>query len=565
MDKVKQGKKIGAVMVVGGGVAGIQAALDLADSGYKVYLVESRTAIGGRMSQLDKTFPTNDCAMCTISPRLVAAGTHSNIEIITNAELTELSGQAGNFDAKITIKPHFVNLEKCTGCGLCAENCPVAVKDEYNQLLCDRKAIFKEYPQAVPNKFAMTRLGIAPCYDACPIRGNPSGYVALTAAGRYQEAFEIASENNPFPAICGRVCEHLCEQNCNRANLDSPVSIAYIKRFLADWNEKYGKKLTPEEKQKTIKENGRKVAVVGAGPAGLTAALELRKIGYSVTVFEKHLVMGGMMRLGIPSFRLPSSIIEQEIRNILDYGIEVKLNHSVRSEADIEALFKDGFDAVFLAVGSHKSIKLEIPGEDSENVMGGVDFLREVRLGKRKTVAETVAVVGGGNAAVDVARTALRLGARQVSIIYRRTREEMPAFAEEVEAALQEGVDLQTLAAPKRILPGEDKLQVECVRMELGEPDESGRRRPVEIPASEYIIEVHSLILGIGQKPDLDFLREDGKLKLNRAGMLQVDQMSGATSWNGVFAGGDVVRGPANIVEAIADGRRVAKAIDAYI
>ena len=558
-------QKTGSVIVVGGGIAGIQASLDLANSGYKVFLVESGTAIGGHMAQLDKTFPTNDCAMCTISPRLVAAGTHRNIEIITNAQLTELTGKAGNFEAKITIKPHFVDLEKCNGCGLCAENCPVPVKDEYNQLLCDRKAIFKPYPQAVPNKFAVTRLGMASCYDACPINGNPSGYVALTAAGKYQEAFEAAIENNPFPAICGRVCEHPCEKNCNRGNLDSPVSIAYIKRFLADWNEKYGKKLTVEEKQKAIEDNGKKVAIVGAGPTGLTAALELRKMGYSATIFEKQLVMGGMMRLGIPAFRLPVDIIERDIRNILDYGIDVKLNGPVRSETDIEELFKKGFEAVFLAVGSHKSIKLGIPGEDGENITGGIDFLREVRLGKRKTVKERVAVIGGGNAAIDVARTALRLGAREVSIIYRRTRDEMPAFSEEVAAALEEGVDLQTLTMPKRILTGEGGLKVECVQMELGEFDESGRRRPVEIPGTEHVIEADSVILGIGQKPDLSFLRDEGKIKLSRWGTLKIDEKTGMTSWKGVFAGGDVVRGPANITEAIADGRQVAKAIDAYI
>ncbi|MHC4496621.1 MAG: FAD-dependent oxidoreductase, partial [Planctomycetota bacterium] len=182
-------QRTGSVMVVGAGIAGIQASLDLADSGYKVYLVESGTAIGGHMAQLDKTFPTNDCSMCTISPRLVAAGTHRNIEMITNAELAELSGEAGNFKARVAVKPHFVDLEKCTGCGVCAEECPVSLPDEYNQLLGDRKAIFKEYPQAVPNKFAMTRIGVAPCHDSCPIYGNPSGYVALAAAGKYAEAY----------------------------------------------------------------------------------------------------------------------------------------------------------------------------------------------------------------------------------------------------------------------------------------------------------------------------------------------------------------------------------------
>jgi heterodisulfide reductase subunit A-like polyferredoxin len=562
---MKKDRRIGAVMVVGGGIAGIQASLDLADSGYKVYLVESGTVIGGNMAQLDKTFPTNDCAMCTISPRLVAAGTDRNIEIITNAELSELSGQAGNFTAKIRVSPHFVDLEKCTGCGECAEKCPVAVKDEYNQLLCDRKAVFKAYPQAVPNKYAISKLGVAPCHAVCPIDGNASGYVALTAAGRYEEAYEAAAESNPFPAICGRVCEHPCEQNCNRRSFDGPVAISYIKRFLAEWNDKYGRRLTAEEKQEAIEENGKKVAVVGAGPAGLTAAWELRKMGYSVTVFEKQPVMGGMMRLGIPAFRLPVEIIERDIRNILDYGIDVKLNSPVRSEADIQRLFDEGYEGVYLAVGSHRSIKLGIPGEDTERIIGGVDFLRDVRLGKRESVEKSVAVIGGGNAAVDVARTALRLGAQEVSIIYRRSREEMPALAEEIEAALEEGVNLRTLTAPKRILSDDGKLKVEFVRMRLGEPDQSGRRRPVEVPGSRYVIEVGALVLGIGQKPDLDFLGEGGRLKMNRWGTLQVDEETGETSWKGVFAGGDVVRGPENIVEAIADGQRAARAIDAYI
>ncbi|MHC4489410.1 MAG: FAD-dependent oxidoreductase, partial [Planctomycetota bacterium] len=361
------------------------------------------------------------------------------------------------------------------------------------------------------------------------------------------------------------MCEHPCEKNCNRGNLDSPVAISYVKRFLADWNEKNGRKLSPEEKQKSIEENGKKVAVVGAGPAGLAVAFKLRKMGYSVTVLEKQAVMGGMMRLGIPAFRLPTNIIEDEIRNILDYGIDVKLNSPLKSEADIEQLFGQGFNAIYLAVGSHESIKLQIPGEDTEMVKGGVDFLRDVRLGKIKSVKDRIAVIGGGNAAIDVARTAMRLGAKKVSIIYRRTRNEMPAFAEEIDATLEEGIELHTLTSPKRILPDNGKLKVECVRMELGEPDESGRPRPVEIPGSEHVIEVDELIMGIGQKPDLDFLRESKRIRQERWGTIEVDEETGMTSWKGVFAGGDVVRGPANIVEAIADGQRAADAIDAYI
>ncbi|MFH1882580.1 MAG: FAD-dependent oxidoreductase [Planctomycetota bacterium] len=562
---MNKAQKIGSVMVVGGGIAGIQASLDLADSGYKVYLVESGTAIGGHMAQLDKTFPTNDCAMCTISPRLVAAGTHRNIEIITNAELTALCGQAGNFSAKIMIKPHFVDLEKCNGCGVCAENCPVTIKDEYNQLLCDRKAIFKKYPQAVPNKFAISKLGVAPCYDTCPIHGNPSGYVALMAAGKYKEAFESAAAKNPFPSICGRICEHPCEQSCNRANLDSPVSIAYIKRFLADWHHEHGEKLSPKEKQASIEENGKKVAVIGSGPAGLSAALDLRKMGYSVTIFEKHGVLGGMMRIGIPEYRLPTEIIDRDIQNILDYGVEVELNSQVKSDADISAFFDKGFEAVFLSVGSHKSVRLGMDGEDSENVESGIDFLRNVRLGNKTSVKENVIVIGGGNVAMDCARTALRLGSKNVSIVCLEGRDKMPAYPWEIEWAEEEGVAVKAAKATKRIIVKDGKFTalelLNIKRMAFVD----GKLEFETLPGTEEVLVGDELIVAIGQKPDLGLLGECGKIKLTKRGTVEVDEKTGTTSWEGVFVGGDVIRGAASVVQATADGQFAAKAIDAYI
>lgn len=557
--------KIGSVMVVGGGIAGIQASLDLADSGYKVYLVESSTAIGGRMAQLDKTFPTNDCAMCTISPRLVAAGTHRNIEIITNAEVSQLAGQPGNFHATITRRPNFIDLEKCTGCGLCGENCPVPVKDEYNQLLGDRRAIFKKYPQAVPNKFAMTRLGWAPCYDACPIHGNPSGYVALTAAGRFQEAYESATANNPFPAICGRICEHPCEQACNRGNLDDPIAIAYVKRFLADWYEEHGKKPTPEEKRSSIIENGRKVAVIGSGPAGLAAALGLRKMGYAVTIFEKHGVLGGMMRIGIPEYRLPTEVIDRDIRNILDYGIDVRLHSHIRHQQDIEAVFKEGFEAVFLSVGSHRSARMGLPGEDFQNVSHGIDFLRNVRLGKKTSVKGSVIVIGGGNVAMDCARTSLRLGARKVRIVCLESRDKMPAYPWEIHWAEEEGIEILAAKATRRIVGDDGAFAglelLDVRRMAFVE----GRLELETVEGSEQTITADELIVSIGQKPELGLLGEGGRIKLTRRGTVEVDAKTGMTSWQGVFVGGDVVRGAASVVQATADGRFAAKAIDAWL
>jgi heterodisulfide reductase subunit A-like polyferredoxin len=558
-------KKIGSVMVVGGGIAGIQASLELADSGYKVYLVESQTAIGGHMAQLDKTFPTNDCSMCTISPRLVAAGTHRNIEIITSGELSELSGRAGSFQAKVAIRPQFVDFEKCTGCGLCAENCPVAVRDEYNQLLCDRKAIFKLYPQAVPNKFAMTRLGTAPCYDGCPIRGNPSGYVALAGAGKYEEAFRSAAEKNPFPSICGRICEHPCEQNCNRANWDDPISIASVKRFLADWHEQFGEKVTVEQKQRFVEENGAKVAIVGAGPCGLSAALELRKTGYCVSVFEKQGVMGGMMSLGVPAYRLPEDVIQRDIQNILDYGIEVELNSPVKTEADIDRFFAEGFEAVFLSVGSHGSTKLGIPGEGLGNVSHGIEFLRDIRLGNRKSVKEKVIVIGGGNVAIDCARSAVRLGAGNVTLVCLEEPGDMPAYPWEIKWAEEEGVVICAGKATKRILESDGEFAalelLDVKRMAFVD----GKLELETAPNTEEILPGDELLIAIGQKPDLGFLKADARIKLTPRGTILADEKTGMTSWKGVFAGGDVMRGASSVVEAIADGQRAAEAIDAYI
>ena len=561
----KKGQKTGSVMVVGGGIAGIQASLDLADAGYKVYLVESATAIGGRMAQLDKTFPTNDCSMCTISPRLVAAGTHRNIEIITNAELAQLAGQAGNFTARLAIKPHYVDLEKCTGCGVCAENCPVAVPDEYNQLLNDRKAIFKEYPQAVPNKFAMTRIGVPPCHDSCPIHGNPCGYLALTAAGKFEEAYASATEKNPFPSICGRICEHPCEQVCNRGNLDAPVSIAYIKRFLADRHHEQGVEPTPQEKQASIVENGRKVAIIGSGPAGLAAALELRKMGYSVTIFEKHGVLGGMMRIGIPEYRLPTEVIERDIQNILDYGIEVRLNSHIQGQADIEQMFKEGAEAVFLSVGSHKSMRLGIEGENCENASSGIDFLRNVRLGRKTSVKKKVIVIGGGNVAMDCARSALRLGGKNVSIVCLEARDKMPAYPWEAAWAEEEGVEIRAAKATKRIIVEDGRFAgIELLNVKKMAFVE-GRLDLETTPGTEEILAGDELIVAIGQKPDLGLLGECGRIKLTKRGTAEVDEKTGMTSWKGVFVGGDVIRGAASVVQATADGQRAAKAIDAYI
>src|SRR5512147_1546744 len=316
---------VGAVLVVGGGIAGIQASLDLAESGFKVYLAEKKSAIGGHMAQLDKTFPTNDCAMCTISPRLVETGRHPNITLLTNSEVLDVKGQVGDFNVRVRHHPRYIDLEKCVGCGDCSKVCPILIPDTFNEGLSKRRAAYKLYPQAVPNAYAIEKRGIAACRDACPTGQRAQGYIALIREGRYQDAMRVIKEDNPFPGICGRICNHRCEEACNRNLVDEPISIASLKRFVAD--QVYAQPYLPPDPVPYKFED--KVAIIGGGPCGLTAAGDLRKLGYPVTVFEALPLAGGMLRVGIPDYRLPPMIVDREVREIIDLGIYLRLNTPV--------------------------------------------------------------------------------------------------------------------------------------------------------------------------------------------------------------------------------------------
>ncbi len=374
---------VGAVMVVGGGIAGMQASLDLADQGYKVYLIEKETAIGGKMAQLDKTFPTNDCAMCTISPKLVEVGRHPNIEILTGSEVVDVTGQAGDFSARISTKPRYISLEDCVACNDCVDVCPVIVPDIFNEGLIQRQAVYKQYPQAIPNAYAITKAGIAPCRDACPAGQRAQGYIALIRDGRWEDAYRVIKMDNPFPGICGRICNHRCETACNRGKYDEPINIRALKRFITDKiYETARTEITPAE----ILYPKNRVAIIGAGPCGLTAAQDLILNGYPVTVFEAMPVAGGMLRLGVPEYRLPTDVIEREVQDIVDLGIDLKLNHRVD---DLDKLFEEGFKAVLIAVGAHEGIRLPIPGANFEGVIINTGFLRDVRLGKYQSDKES--------------------------------------------------------------------------------------------------------------------------------------------------------------------------------
>jgi len=557
---MKENKKIGSVLVVGGGIGGMQASLDLANSGFKVYLVEKSPAIGGVMSQLDKTFPTNDCAMCTMAPRLVEIGRHKDIEIITLSDIENIKGEPGNFTVSLKKRARYIDESKCNGCGECAEKCPIEIPSDYNANLNNMKAIYQRYPQAIPNYYAIQKLGRSPCSFNCPAEQKVQGYIALIREKRYEDAFRVIQRDNPFPSVCGRVCIHYCEDECTRKQVDESVSIMALKRFIADWA--YENKIKPAIPENDVPEgaSAKRVAVIGSGPAGLTAAHDLREMGYGVTVLESLPIAGGMMRVGIPEYRLPRERLEWDIQNVLASGVELKLGQRVDS---IKDLMRDGYDAVFIATGTHKGFKMNIPGEDAGGVIDGLQFLRKINMAEEVKIGQKVIVIGGGNTAIDASRVARRMG-KEVMILYRRTRVEMPAQDEEVEEALHEGVSIQFLAAPIKVIEKNGNIEsVECIKMKLGDVDASGRRRPVPIEGSNFTVVVGTLILAIGQEPDLS-LSDDG-IELTRRGMIKTDSDTMATSMDGVFAGGDVIGGPAFVIDAIANGHRAAESIDLYL
>jgi heterodisulfide reductase subunit A-like polyferredoxin len=560
MSNVENGRK--SILVIGGGIAGIQASLDLANMGFKAYLVEKLSSIGGRMAQLDKTFPTNDCAMCILAPKMIEASSHPNIELLTYSEVEKVSGETGKFTVKVKKKASFVDWSKCTGCGLCVEGCPVIISNEFDQGVGNRKAIYMLFPQAVPKKCVIDKREERPCkaacMDACPVHTNVPGYIKLIAEGQFKEAYKLIRETNPLPACVGRVCYAPCQEVCNRGEIDEPLCIRDLKRVPSDqWN-------IEELEVPVVAATDKKVAIVGSGPAGLAAANDLALKGHSVTIFEALPEPGGMLRVGIPEYRLPKEILRQEIGYIQKLGVEVKTGVQVGKDITLEKLKKD-YDAVFVAIGAHGGMKLGVGGEDIAGVMEGIEFLRAANLGEKVNVGKKVAVIGGGNTAIDCSRTAKRLGAKEVTIVYRRSRDEMPASEEEVIAAEKEEIKIEFLTAPSSFSAENKKLaKMECVRMKLGEPDASGRPRPIPIKGSEFTMPVDTVIAALGQVPETDFVKQSG-VSLSKRGAIEIDAKTGVTNVEGVFAGGDVVTGPAFVIDAIAAGKKAARSIHQYL
>lgn len=397
---------------------------------------------------------------------------------------------------------------------------------------------------------------IPPCNEGCPAGQDVEQAMFLIGKGKYLEAWELFKEENPLVAVCGRVCFHPCELACNRGEFDEPVSINALERFMADMASKQSRH--PVQKIEENKEAA-KIAVIGSGPSGLTCAYHLRRLGHKVTIFEALPVLGGMLRVAIPEYRLPKKVLEEEIDQILELGVKVEVNCHLGSSL----LWKDlqDYEAIFLAIGNHKGKKLGIPGEDLSGVINGLDFLKDINLGKKISLGKKVAVIGGGNTAIDAARSALRLGAQPI-ILYRRSQDEMPAFYSEVQEAEEEGIEISYLVSPIRILGEDGKVKrLECVKNRLGPPDADGRRRPIEIKGSNFTLEIDQVILAIGEEADLSGIPKN----LGTKEKVIITDERGATKQKKVYAGGDITAQPRTVVHAIGSGKRAAIFIDCFL
>ncbi|HEX7974377.1 MAG TPA: FAD-dependent oxidoreductase [Anaerolineales bacterium] len=480
-------------------------------------------------------------------------------------------------------RPRYVDLAACTGCGDCTAACPVVRPDTFNGGLSQRKAIYKPYPQAIPNAYAIEKQGIAPCRDACPIHQRAQGYLALIREGRFADAYRTILEDNPFPSVCGRVCNHRCEEACSRSQGDTPVNIMALKRFVTDWVREHRETGGSPQPAASHSSNGptgqsaallQRVAVIGSGPAGLTCARDLVRQGYAVTVFEALPVPGGMMRVGVPEYRLPYDLVQAEVDTILAEGVELRLNHRVEN---VSGLLDQGYAAVFVAIGAHTGVRLPIPGAGLPQVMTATEFLRAVSIHHSVTAGpppETgspqsmvggrrVLVLGGGNVAIDAAMSAVRLGAAWVGMACLESRTQMPAHDWEVRDATDEGIEVFPSHTFKEITQRDGRVSgVRCAEVDFrGFVD--GRPEFNELPGAEKVIPAEVVIFAIGQRPEIDLLQ--GQIETMRGRFPKVDPDTLATSQPGIFAGGDVVTGTAFIVDAIAAGHKAAQSIDRYL
>ena len=538
------------VLILGGSPAGVQAALDLAEAGIEVLLTDISPFIGDD--------PISKPADGLANAHALAAAKHSRVHLLTRTALKGAEKTTDAFKVRLQMRPRYVDLNRCTSCGDCLEVCPVQVPENDHQAIYLRDGL-------QPQSAVIDKMGLAPCSHACPAGIHVQGYVALIAQGRFPEALDLVREAIPFPGICGRICTHPCEVNCRRKEIDQPVAIRQLKRFIADWELKQANRSNRNKsKIPSPAVDAKRIAIVGAGPAGLTAAHDLALKNYRVTVFEKLPVAGGMMAVGIPAYRLPRDILEAEIRAIEEMGVDIRTGAAFGKDFNIQTLKSKGYSALFLATGLHGSRRLGIIGENLSGVFDGVSFLRDVALGKKVSTAEKLIVVGGGNVAIDVALTARRLGSKAVTIVCLETREEMPARDDEIREALEAGVKIVNCFGPRRFLGKNNQFSgIEFKRCTCVFDDQCNFN-PQYDENERHTLEADAVMIAIGQCTEMDFFEAEDITRSPQGG-IQADPKTLQTSMPWVFAGGDALYGAKTVIEAIASGKQAAESIDRYL
>lgn len=549
------------VLVIGGSLAGLQAALDLADAGIRVHLIEGSPFLTDYPLAVDRNGYSAPAHLWR--SRILAAVRHPNINLLTGTRLEQIGKRAGCFHLRLQQLPRYVDVSRCTGCGKCIEVCPVIIPSLQGAAMAEQKAIHLD---GEPGCAAIEKLGRSPCSSACPAGVHVQGYVALIAQKRFREAIELIRQALPFPSVCGRVCNHYCEAACTRGKVDAPVNIMALKRFVADWAYAHRAEFPPHRTapQAAFPLPGfGRIAIIGSGPAGLTAARDLVRLGYGVTVFEALPLAGGMMRVGIPPHRLPTELLDWEIQQILDEGVELRLNTWVD---DVPGLLEQGYRAVLIATGAHLARKLPLRNSNHPDNWLSLNFLRRLSLGEKIDLSgKQVVVLGGGNVALDTARVALRLGADEVRMACLEPRGEMPGFQWEIAVAEEEGITLCPGRTFKEIVVRDERIVgVRCVEV-VFRGFKGGRPDMDEIPDTEHVLPADLVIWAIGQGPDFSFLPQDGSINTRYPVGIQSDAEM-MTTLPGVFAAGDVRRGVTFfVVDAISEGHKAARSIDRYL
>ncbi len=544
--------------MIGGDAGAAQAALTLAEIGVEVALVTSATSLG-----LDNSVPgASSPDMLRIWPLFLRAASHPLVTLYTNSRVEAIGGKPGEFTIKATRQPRYVRDDLCTSCGRCGESCSVKMRSTLAGQKIIHSAIHAPFlgAKAIPSAYYIEKDGVAPCRVACPLGIKAQGFISLLSKGKTDEALRLINEVAPLAGVLGRVCTHPCEGSCKRGEVDKPVFIQALHRYAAD--NASGIKYTRKAPAASRKE---KIAIIGSGPAGLTAGWELARRGYTPTIFESHAVVGGMLATGIPRYRLPREVREREVEAIKALGVDIKSGITVGRDVTMTDLRDRGYKAFFVAIGAHQNNKLNIPGEDLDGVADSISLLLALNLKVGASVGSNVVVIGGGNTAVDSARTAKRQDKGDVRILCWWPAEDMTAVKEEVQEAIKEGVTIEYLVGAIEILGDGNKVTgIRCQRMQMGEVGKDNIRWPEPIPGSEFVIEADQVVVAIGQRPDTSLLNIKG-LALNKDATLKVDPLTLETNIPGMFAGGDCIIGLKNVVEAVAAGLRAAESIDRYL